>query len=109
MIAIDKEAAEYIQKHGGSIIIDLKHEPAMGGCCSTTQTITGSYVPAVSTGEPEAKDKYLAALIEGVRVYYPKNLQVKEGFSQVRIKMKKTLLWSWLEIEGAKATAIYSS
>ena len=109
MIAVDKEAIEYIQQHKGSVVIDLLLEPAMGECCGVVHTITGSYIPKISIGEPEEKNKYLTTQIEGIQVYYPKNLQVKEGFSAVRIKLKKTLLWGWLEIEGAKATAVYSS
>jgi len=31
MIAIDKEAAEYIKMHQSSVIIELKFEPALGG------------------------------------------------------------------------------
>lgn len=109
MITIDKEAVEHIQSHSGSIVIALELQPAMGSCCGMTRTITGSYIPKVSVGEPAEKEKYLVAEIEGIHVYYPPNLQVKEGFSEVRIKMKKSLLWGWLEIEGAKATAVYST
>lgn len=109
MIAIDKEAIEYIQQHKGSIVIDLLLEPAMGECCGVGRTITGSYIPKVSIGEPQEKSKYLNMQVESIQVYYPKNLQVKEGFSTVRIKLKKTLLWGWLEIEGARATAVYNS
>lgn len=109
MITIDKEAVEFIKGRSGSIVIALELQPAMGSCCGMTRTITGSYIPKVSEGEPNEKEKCLVTDIEGIKVYYPKNLQVKEGFASVRIRLKKSLMWGWLEIEGAKATAIYST
>lgn len=46
--------------------------------------------------------------IHSIQVYYPAALAVKEGFAEIRIKLKKMLLWEWLEIEGAKAIAKYN-
>jgi hypothetical protein len=39
-------------------------------------------------------------------VYYPANLKIKQGYSKIRIWLKKFLFWKWLEIEGAQGIAI---
>jgi len=40
-------------------------------------------------------------------VYYPRALKVKEGYSAIRIKLKKILFMKWLELEGAQAIVNY--
>ena len=45
---------------------------------------------------------------EGVTIYYPGQLQIKEGYSDIRILRRGWLAWSWLELEGAKALPEYS-
>ncbi|MDF2633804.1 MAG: hypothetical protein K0R78_678 [Pelosinus sp.] len=47
MITIDGFAAEYIKKRQSSAVIELKFEPAIGGCACSGKNITGSYVPFV--------------------------------------------------------------
>ena len=110
-IAIDREAADHIKKSSSSIVIELKWEPAIGGCCAacSTKNITGSYIPLVSIAEPleEEKKQYCVVETNSIQVYYPATLRVKEGFTEIRIKLKKTLFWGWLEVEGAKAIANY--
>jgi hypothetical protein len=38
-----------------------------------------------------------------VRVFYPARLQVKRDESLIRIRLRKFMLMSWLELEGARA------
>jgi hypothetical protein len=40
-------------------------------------------------------------------VYYPQTLKIKEGYSKIRIKLKKIIFVKWLELEGAQAIANY--
>jgi hypothetical protein len=47
MITIDGFAAEYIKKRQSSAVIELKFEPAIGGCACSGKNITGGYVPFV--------------------------------------------------------------
>jgi len=39
---------------------------------------------------------------DGLKIYYPTKLKVKDGFSGIRIKLRKLLFFKWLEIEGAE-------
>lgn len=109
MITIDRDAAEYIRKRSCSVFIELRLEPALGGCACAPQRITGSYVPAIYMNKPlnAAQDKYSVVEVDEIKVYHPATLGVKEGFTKIRIKLKKILFWGWLELEGAKAVAIY--
>jgi len=65
-------------------------------------------VPTVFTGEPscQGRDKYLTAEIDGIKIFYPPSLQVRPGFSEIHIKVRRFLLLTWLEIEGAKAVPV---
>lgn len=110
MITIDKEAREYIKSRSSAIVIELKLEPAIGGCPCSGKSITGSYLAIVSIDVPleTEKDKYCVVEIDSITVYYPAKLQVKEGFSQISISLKKTLFWRMLQINGAKALVNYS-
>lgn len=45
--------------------------------------------------------------VDGINVYYSENLQVKAGYSCIKVKLKRILFWEWLELEGAKAIASY--
>jgi hypothetical protein len=57
-------------------------------------------------GEPIEAEKagYLSTVVDGVTVYYTPTVGVKQGFSHIRILLRKLLFWNWLELEGAKAT-----
>lgn len=107
MFVIEPAAAGYIKKRSQAIVITLKLEPAIGGCVCSGKNITGSYVPFIALGEPEQPAKYLVWHTDGVRVYYPANLQVKAGYSAIKVKCRRRLFWQWLELEGAKAIAVY--
>lgn len=110
MITIDKEAIEYIKSRSSSIVIELKLEPAIGGCPCSGKNVTGSYIPMVCIDEPleRERDKYCVVEIDSINVYYPETLTVKEGFSQIKITLRKTLFWKFLHIDGAKAIVKYN-
>lgn len=67
-------------------------------------------MPSVVVGEPAAavKGRYCRSEAGAISVYYPAALAAKAGFSRVRITLKKFLFFKWLEVEGAKAIAIYN-
>ena len=110
MFIIDKNAQEYIQKQCGSVVIRLKFEPAMGGWACSNKHVTGSYVPVISIAEPPEgeKSQYRIININGIRVYYPPTLQIKQGVSVARIRLRKILFLMWLELEGVKSTATFN-
>jgi len=51
-------------------------------------------------------NRYLITRMDGVTIYYPRSLQIKNGFSEIRIKARKSLFFTWLELEGAKAIPV---
>ena len=58
------------------------------------------------TGAPAsegANGKYLTAELEGITIFYPPSLRIKNGFSEIGIKIRKFLFLTWLELEGARA------
>jgi len=66
-------------------------------------------VPRVLTGPPVSREKaveYLTAEVDGIKIYYPPALQIKHGFSEIQIRLKRFLFLAWLEAEGAKAISI---
>jgi len=72
--------------------------------------VTGCYVPRVLTGAPvsgEKAGKYLTSEVDGIKIYYPPGLQIKQGFSEIRIRLKRFLFVAWLEAEGAKAIPVF--
>ena len=110
MITIDRDATEYIKKRHSSVIIELKFEPALGGWACSAKNVTGSYVPFIYIDEPllAGQGKYEIIEIDSIKVYYPKNLSVKEGYQQIKITLKKIMFLQWINIEGAKAITIYN-
>lgn len=110
MITIEQEAIKYIKSRSSSIIIEMKLEPAIGGCPCAGRNITGSYIPTVCIDVPlkSEQDKYCIVEIDSIKVYHPENLKVKEGFSQIKIILKKVLFWEYLQIIGAKCIVIYN-
>jgi len=109
MFVIEKDAAQYISEHLGSVVIGLKLEPSTGGCQCSGKIVTGSYIPYLSMGKPTAdeRDKYQLQLVERVEVYFPAELTAKQG-AEIRIKLRGLFWWHWLELEGAKAIAVYN-
>lgn len=103
MFRIDKEALQYIKPRSGSVVIDLKLNPNTGGWCPP-QNVTGRYVPKLSIREPNSTEQleYIVYEQDGLKIYYPTKLKVKDGFSGIRIKLRKLLFFKWLEIEGAE-------
>jgi hypothetical protein len=110
MIAVEKDAAEYIRSHTGAVVIGLHFEPSLGGCVCSTTKITGSYVPVISIGKPPVgeKDQYELQLVENVEVYFPPGLDVKQGYAEIKISLRGRLWFRWLELEGAKGIACYT-
>ena len=60
-------------------------------------------MPVVSLGPPVAAHDFLQADVNGVIVYYNRELSVRPGHMKVTIRLKKLFCWSWLELEGAKS------
>lgn len=107
MFIVEQAAAQYINKRSGSVVVSLKLEPAMGGCACSTQHITGSYLPVITLGPPTEPDQYNRVSIEDITVFYAPNIQPKADYPSMVIRVKKTLFWSWLEIEGVKPIASF--
>lgn len=105
---LDEDAAEYIRKRSDSIVISLKLEPAIGGCACSTTRVTGSYLPIISLGAPTETNRYQVESIDGISIYFPDKVQVKADSNCIRIILKTVLFYSWLELEGAKAFALYN-
>ena len=63
-------------------------------------------MPRLLTGAPSGSaDRYLQWQTGDVLVFYParKLLQVKRDESLIRIRLRKFMLMSWLELDGARA------
>lgn len=65
-------------------------------------------MPIVSLGQPSDMEcsNYKVEEIESIKVYYADKLKIKQGFSYIRIRLKKFLVWGWIEIEGAQGIAV---
>lgn len=105
MFDIKDDAAKYIQQHGGAIIISFTLEPAIGGCPCAGKSVTGSYIPNIAVGIPAVENAadYDVVQVDGIRIFHPKGLTVKEGFKAIEIKLKSLIVVKWLEIIGANA------
>ena len=108
MFRINEKTARYIQKHSGSVIIELSLEPAMGGCACGGKQVTGSYVPKITLGTPqtEAHQRFISCQQEEITVFYPEALRVKEGYEAIEIKLRGILGCNWLELEGAQGISV---
>jgi len=61
-------------------------------------------VPRLLTGAPSGStDRYLLWQTGDVQVFYPARLQAKPDESRIRIRLRKIVFLSWLELEGARA------
>lgn len=56
----------------------------------------------------KADHRYLTTEVDGIRIHYPEDLRIKEGFTHIKIRLRRFLFWSWLEMEGARGTTVYS-
>jgi hypothetical protein len=50
----------------------------------------------------------LTAEVDGITVFFPAELSRKEGVGQISIRLRRFLLWQWLEIDGAKGITAYN-
>jgi hypothetical protein len=67
--------------------------------------VTGSYAAKLFTEAPNKDERlhYFSTETAGVLIFYPPELQVKEGFEGIQIRLKKFLFFKWLEMDGAKS------
>lgn len=103
MFVLSSDASKYIRSHGGKVVITMSFVPAMGGCQCKGVQIWGSYIPeiAIACGT-EPIDDYLCEEQDGIYIWYPKGLLVKQGYAAIKIRLKSVLINSWLEMDGAK-------
>lgn len=108
LFQIDKDAELYINERTKTVTIQLIFNPALGGCACSKNSVRGSYIPEITLGQPltDAEKQFLTVDCQGVRVFYPSRLQIKEGYPHIRISLKRVLWWAWLELSGAKAIPI---
>lgn len=110
MFHIDDQASCFIKNRTGAISIELCFEPALGGCQCSPKNVTGSYVPKVKlTRDDGINTSLLKTEVDGINIYYPSNLQTKEGFNYIQIRLRRILFWGWLELEGAKGIPVYNT
>lgn len=108
LFVFDKGAAEYIKKRSDAIVVGFKLEPALGGCACSAKRITGSYIPEVSIGAPTDTDRYQIETINGITIYFPKNMKTKPDFEQITVKLRGLSAFGWLELEGARAVSEFN-
>jgi hypothetical protein len=66
--------------------------------------VAGSYVPRLLTGAPSCDiASYLLWKAGDVQVFYPARLRVKPDEDRIRVRLRKFVFLSWLELEGARA------
>ena len=106
MFFITDEAKKYILKTGKDIVITFTFEPSGGGCSCVGDRVWGTYVPIVELRSPAEIKNLRQASINGVKIWYPKNLKLKMGSETIRIQLKSFLLSKWLEIEGAQSISV---
>lgn len=51
-------------------------------------------------------ENYLQTDCDGVRIFYPASLGIKEGHRHILVHLRGFLWWHWLELIGAKALPI---
>jgi hypothetical protein len=104
MFAIDKDAVSYIRNRAGSVVIRLMFEPGVGGgCLCSPKRIAGRYSPFISLGKPRRSEKarYTQQQVEGIEVYFPPRLKIREECQQIRLSLGRFLCFRWLKVEGA--------
>ena len=103
MFIVDEEAMKYIKSRSASVVIDLELQPCLGGWACSSDNVTGSYVPKIIIGEPLANEIIRFQVIEkdAIKIYYSSSLKIKDGHLGIEIKLRKLLIFKWLELEGA--------
>jgi hypothetical protein len=106
-IALEPEAARFILDRGGAVVLGLEFEPSVGGCACSPSRLSGSYLPVIATGRPAADEagRYQMQVVAEVEVYFPPNLNLKQGSGELRISLRGFLGFHWLELAGAKGIA----
>lgn len=105
MFTLTSEAVQYVKKHGSHILITMKFEPSCG-CPCRGDLIWGSYIPEIALGKAMDKSQYLQETIDGITVWYPSKLIIKQGFDSIRIYIKSVLISKWLEMDGAQGVSV---
>lgn len=107
---MEEKAARFVRERAGTVVIGLKLEPSLGGCPCASNNLMGSQIASISLGMPSQaeKDRYQLQMVDGIGVYFPASLGLKQGSSAIRIKVRGFLWFRWLELEGARAAACYT-
>lgn len=107
LFALDRETSAYIERQGGSVVIDYKFRACFGDGLLTSRRLLGSFVPAVRLGRPADSASYACTSLDGITLYFPAALRPKAGLQAVRIVRKGFFAWHWLELEGARLTPVF--
>ena len=61
-------------------------------------------MPKIFIGEPLANEEKRFQVIEKdtIKIYYSSRLKIKDGHPRIKIKLRKSLFFKWLELEGAR-------
>lgn len=103
--SIDKKTVEFIRKKGGSVLITMSFEPSPS-CGWRGDKLWGTFIPEIGLGKPNENSNFLNQEVEGITVWYPGNLKIKEGCEAIRIFTKGVLFTRWLEMEGAQGKPV---
>ena len=64
-------------------------------------------MPSICLGPPGETQPGRVETIDGVTVHLTPGMEVKQGHGHIRVVLRRFLFWTWLELEGAKAVAVY--
>lgn len=106
MFIVAKDAMEYIKSRSGSVVIDMELQASQGGWGCSSERVAGSYVPKIFIREPLADEKLRLKVIkiDSVKIYYSSRLEIKDGQTGIKIKLRKFIFLKWLELEGSYMT-----
>ena len=106
----DAATADYIRRHGGRVVMDMKFRHAYGDGCLAGRGLLGSYAPCVRLGEPaEPPHPYDRTCLGGVILYHARGLEPKPGLHAIRIRVKSFAVFHWLELEGARYIPVFAN
>ena len=94
-LEVSPEAFDYIKKRGGKVIVLLKAY----GCCGGASVRLPSAI--IATPSSDNSDRYYAVEKDGITVYLPNDLQVKEENSLI-IDVEKFLFLKKLAVKGVE-------
>ena len=66
-------------------------------------------MPKLSLGYPPENTSLEMELADGIKIFYPRELKAQDSAAAIGIRLKSLLFWRWLEMDGAKAIAVYSN